>query len=109
MVRMGLFLNGTALVSSMTRVVDRVLIGLTPDAAAGFRQRSPVDVATIHASEQAAHDRCGSVLSRLQHDERLSEVLPPWGGGHRVALFPCFIVAFFGRSTSCPRPGVPVG
>ena len=34
---MGLFLNGTALVSSMTRVVDRVLIGLTlSDAAAGY-------------------------------------------------------------------------
>ena len=71
MVRMGLFLNGTALVSSMTRVVDRVLIGLTlSDAAAGYYANAHRLI--LQPSMQVNKPLTTvavPVLSRLQHDE----------------------------------------
>ena len=105
MVRMGLFLNGTALVSSMTRVVDRVLIGLTlSDAAAGYYANAHRLI--LQPSMQVNKPLTTvavPVLSRLQHDEcafrkyyrRGAEVIV-------LALFPCFIVAFFGAEYIVP-------
>ena len=103
MVRMGLFLNGTALVSSMTRVVDRVLIGLTlSDAAAGYYANAHRLILQPSMGDQPLTTVAVPVLSRLQHDEcafrkyyavgrRCVCPLPLlhrgilWGGVHRAA------------------------